>query len=511
MNARALIPLIVVALAAFFGYSQYQSCAITLPGLPDPAQCRITPGGQPSTPTINPSTPNTTPTTSTKPDPTPTTPSTTPSTPSTAPSSPPTIGGYIEASLTKPSTNPAENLRPDRAVIMEAFNNKNYPETLSLAGAWLNARPTDALIALVRSNALARQINQPVITIGLSVPTSGKTVQAGEAILQGVNMAVQEANQAGGVRNKRVVVEILNDQNDRSLAVQAASSFVGNSAILGVIGPVNSSAALAAADIYNTGLIHVAPSAVNDALGNVGPWTYRLFPTANTQGKALAKIAKARGFTRMPVYFDPKDAYSKGLADAFVRDAATQNISAVPFEFPKDGLPDQAGIDTFADSPAPDAVFISGTHLDVARIAKALSEAGHKLPLLTGSAAYSQELLTVGGTAIEGLEMLTTFHASMDLENSKSFTKAFQARYGGGTPNARAAQAYDSTRALLEAIKRAKTVDRAGVKAALEGFAANPPAGVTSRLVFNKGGIVGRPLVIIEVKNGKLVATGIAQ
>jgi branched-chain amino acid transport system substrate-binding protein len=510
MNARALIPLIVVALAAFFGYSQYQSCAITLPGLPEPAQCRVTPGtqttNQPSTPTTPDLTP-TTPSTPTTPDPIPSTPTPSP----TTPSSPPATGGYIEASLTKPSTNPAENLRPDRAVIMEAYNNRNFPETLSLAGAWLNARPTDALVALVRSNALARQINQPVITIGLSVPTSGKTVQAGEAILQGVNMAVQEANQAGGIRNKRVVVNILNDQNDRSLAVQAASSFVADAAILGVIGPVNSSAALAAADIYNTGLIHLAPSAVNDALGSVGPWTYRLFPTANTQGKALAKIAKVRGFTRMPVYFDPKDAYSKGLADAFVRDAAAQNISAVPFEFPKDGLPDQAGIDTFADSPAPDAVFISGTHLDVARIAKSLSEAGHKVPLLTGSAAYSQELLTAGGTAIEGLEMLTTFHASIDLENSKSFTKAFQARYGGGTPNARAAQAYDSTRALLEAIKRAKTVDRAGVRTALEGFAANPPAGVTSKLAFNKGGIVGRPLVIIEVKNGKLVATGTAQ
>ena len=208
----------------------------------------------------------------------------------------------------------------------------------------------------------------------------------------------------------------------------------------------------------------------------------------------------------MPVYYDPKDAYSKGLADAFVRDAAVQNISAVAFEFPKDGLPDQAGMDVFADSPAPDGVFISGTHLDVARIAKFLREAGHKLPLLTGSAAYSQELLTAGGAAVEGLTMLTTFHASIDLENSKAFTKGFQARYGGGTPNARAAQAYDSTRALLEAIRRAKTVDRAGVKAALEGFAANPPAGVTSKLAFSKGGIVGRPLVIIEVKNGKLVA-----
>jgi ABC-type branched-subunit amino acid transport system substrate-binding protein len=245
MNARALIPLIVVALAAFFGYSQYQSCAITLPGLPEPAQCRVTPGTQPSTP-VTP----TTPTAPTTPDPATTAPATPdPNTP-TAPSSPPATTGYIEASLTKATTNPAENLRPDRAVIMEAYNNKNYSVALGLAGAWLTARPTDALIALVRSNAGLKETKKVVVTIGLSVPTSGKTVQAGEAILQGVNMAVQEVNLAGGILGKRVVVEILNDQNDRSLAVEAASSLSDDAKVLGVIGPVNSSAALAAADIY---------------------------------------------------------------------------------------------------------------------------------------------------------------------------------------------------------------------------------------------------------------------
>ncbi|MFN3267538.1 MAG: ABC transporter substrate-binding protein, partial [Deinococcales bacterium] len=161
----------------------------------------------------------------------------------------------------------------------------------------------------------------------------------------------------------------------------------------------------------------------------------------------------------------------------------------------------------FQDDPRPDAVFLSGTAQDCARIASFLSERGHQLPALTGSAAYSQELLQ-GGAAVEGLTMLSFFHATSTVGNTAQFVKAFQRRYGGATPNARAMQAYDATRALLAAIKRSPTPSRESVKKALDAFSSKPAPGVTSPVRFKMGAIQNRPLVIIEVKNGKLEATG---
>ncbi|MEY4531201.1 MAG: hypothetical protein RLZZ156_1922 [Deinococcota bacterium] len=513
MKPQNLIPIVVIALAAYFGWQQHQNCSIQLPGLPIPSACQapVTP------PVVTLPTPTTPPvvTPPTPPVSTPTTPPvttppvvTTPTTPpvTTPTTTTPVTTGYPEASLTTPDVQVAVNLRPERADIVNVYNSGTYADALEKADAWLNSRPTDALIGLVRSNALSKQLGSKAITIGLSVPTSGSSVQQGEAILQGVNMAIQEFSQPS-LGNKRVIVEIRNDQNDRSLAVQAASSLASLSEVLGVIGPVNSSASVAAADIYNAqGLVHIAPAATDDRLSNKGGFTYRLAVPSSVQGKNLVKIAQKKGYVRIPVYFDPKDAYSKSLADAFIQDATALSISTVPIEFPTKGLP--ADFDVFQDDPRPDAVFLSGTAADCARLATALAGAGVQLPMLTGSAAYSQELLAAG-KAVEGLTMLSFFHATSTIGNTAQFVKAFQRRYGGGTPNARAMQAYDATRALLEAVKRSSSENRASVKKALDGFSSKPASGVTSPVQFKSGAIQNRPLVIIEVKDGKLEATGV--
>jgi branched-chain amino acid transport system substrate-binding protein len=315
------------------------------------------------------------------------------------------------------------------------------------------------------------------------------------------------------VKGRKIVINVLNDQNDRTLAVTAASSFIGEQDVLAVIGPQNSSSAVAASSIYNGGqLVHMSPVATDDKLASAGAYTYRLFPPSSAQGKALANLVQRDGRVRVPLYYNPDDAFSKSLADAFQRAAeATGNISVVPFTYAKDGLPGQDGFDVFSDSPPPDAAFISGDYNDVARIAKALEEQGRKVPIYSGSAAYGQEVLKAG-SSVEGMTMVSVFHSTASFGDIPSFVKAFQKRYGGGTPNARAMQAYDTTRVLIEALRRAGSFSREGMRKALESFTSSKPGpGVTSKVQFNAGGIVGRPLVVIKVENGKLEAKGTVQ
>ena len=518
MNPRVLIPIVVIALAAYFGWQQHESCAIQLPGVPVPANCQSirNPPATPKPPVaVNPTPPASTPpaptppVTVTPPAPTPPVISAPPVAP---PATPPVSGGYPEASLTAPDVTVSANLRPERAAIVQAYEAKNYADALGQAGTWLNSRPTDALMSIIKNNAEQKLVGGELLTIGLTLPTSGKNVQTGEAILQGVNMAVNEANAGGGIKGRKVVVNILNDQNDRTLAVKAASSFIADKDVLAVIGPQNSSSAVAAAGIYNLGkLIHISPVATDDRLAQAGAYTYRLFPPSSVQGKALAKLVQKDGRVRVPLYYNPDDAFSKSLADAFETAAMALSVSVVKFEFKSGGLPDQAGFDVFGDSPAPDAAFISGDYNDVSRIAQALEGQNHIVPLYAGSAAYGQEILKAGAS-VEGLTMVSVFHNTANFGDVPSFVKAFQKRYGGGTPNARAMQAYDTTRTLLEALRRATAQTREGLRAALETFTtAKPGPGVTSKVAFNKGGIVGRPLVIIKVQSGKLEAKGTVQ
>ncbi len=413
--------------------------------------------------------------------------------------------GYPEADLREPDIRLSANLRPSRREIVEAYEAKRYAEALALSDAWLNSRPTDALIALVRSNAVAGQLNRPVIRLGLSVPTSGPSVQAGEAILQGVNLAVSEANQST-IQGRRVVVEVLNDQNDRERAIEVATQFAGDETVLGVIGPVGSSAALAAASLYNASdLPELLPTATDDRLSSVGALTYRLAPPNAAQGRAMARLVQMKEFVRVPVYYDPIDAYSKSLADAFRADATKLGVSTVPVAFSSGVVPTDEAFGVFADSPSPDAAFIAGAYADVARIATAMRERDIDVPLFAGDAAYSQQLLSEGGTAVEGLTMLSFFHATAEVGETASFVRRFAARYGGGIPNARAAQAYDAARTLIEAVRRAEELSRTAVGAALQSFSSKPGQGVTSSVRFQNGAIQGRPFVVIRINQGKLV------
>jgi len=402
---------------------------------------------------------------------------------------------------------PESSLLAARAEVLSAYRSGNYAEAVAKADERLNSVPTDALVALYRSNALQKQLGRPTLSIGVSVPTSGKNAQSGEAVLQGVGLAVLEANtltsNRGTTAGKYVLVEVLNDAFDRAQAVQVATRFVANPDILGVIGPVNSSAAVAAAEIYAQGLAHLLPTAVDDRLSKFDQFTFRLSPNNAVQARALLKLAKARNFRSVALYQDDKDAYSKSLGDNFRRLAQGLSVTVYPFV---------AGTIPLSLNRGEDAALIAGSYPDVAGIARALSARGNPPKLLTGSAAYSQELLKQGGSAIEGLTLTVQFHSSLKDPAVQDFVKRFARAYGGGLPNARAAQAYLATRTLLKAMDGTGPLTRDAVDKGLKRFATQPIPGLLAPIRFDSsGGVVGQPFVEVQVEGGKLVARGIVR
>ena len=484
MNSRAIVPLIVVAIVAWFLYSRYQAGKLPLPGLPD--QPVIT----------EPATAATTDPTGTNPpavDPAATDPNafTTPS-----------------MDLTDPiSSQPTKSM-----LALQAMRDASPSAQIVLADEWLKSHPTDALFAIERGNALTKVLNKPSLELGFSAPLSGPLKQVGEAFLQGTNLAVQEANQAGGIGGKRITVGVLNDGGDKAQAIEVASKLLGSNA-LGVIGPYSSSTTLASSEIYNQGLAIIAPAATNPKVSSAGPYIFRVAPSDLEQGSAMARLVKARGHKAVAVLFDENDAYSKGLADAFSAEGERIGLQVAPITFTLNAYTTAA-----VGNYAVDSIFVSGYTPDVAAVAKL--ESLQPREIFAGDGAYGQDLIAQGGTAVNGVIVSSFWHATLQDTNSKTFTKRFQARYGGGTPNANAMQAYDATRTMLEAIKRSKIASkdapiaeaRAAIKTALESFRSKPGVGITAPVKFDANGdVIGRPFVAIQVNDGKFVAIGLAK
>jgi branched-chain amino acid transport system substrate-binding protein len=500
MNSRAIVPLIVVAIVAWFLYSRYQAGKLPLPGLPDPAQ--ITGTTDP-----NATNPNTTGPSSSNPtaaDPNATDPN------ATDPNAPviSTQSAPASVDLTDPISS-----QPTKAMIsLQAIRDASPATRIVLADEWLKSHPTDALFAIERGNALTKVLGKPFLELGFSAPLSGPLKQVGEAFLQGTNMAVQEANLAGGIGGKRINVTVLDDAGDKAQAIEVASKLLSSDA-LGVIGPYSSSTTLAASEIYNQGLAIIAPAATNPKVSSAGPYIFRVAPSDLEQGSAMARLVKARGHKAVAVLFDENDAYSKGLADAFSAEAERIGLQVAPITFSLNGYT-TAKVGNYAV----DAMFVSGYTPDVAAIAKL--ESLQPREIFAGDGAYGQDLIAQGGASVNAVIVSSFWHATLPDAASVSFTKKFQIRYGGGTPNANAMQAYDATRTMLEAIKRSKLASknspvsdaRAAIKTALESFRNKPGLGVTAPVKFDANGdVIGRPFVAIQVKDGKFVAIGLAK
>jgi branched-chain amino acid transport system substrate-binding protein len=490
MNPRAIVPLIVVAIVAWFLFSRYQQGRLPLPGLPD--QPVVT----------EPVTPITTDPTVTNP------PATDPSVSDPSVSDPNAVTTLPSVDL----TDPRSSLPSATAIALQAVRDASPSQAIVLADAWLSKRPTDALFAIEKSNAVSKLLNKPTLELGFSGPLSGPLKQVGEAFMQGANMAVQEANQTGGIGGKRINLRVLNDAGDKAQAIEVASKLLSSES-LGVIGPYSSSTTLASSEIYNQGLPIIAPAATNPKVSSAGPYIFRVAPSDLEQGSAMARLVKARGHKAVAVLFDENDAYSKGLADAFSAEGERIGLQVAPITFALNGYT-TAKVGNYAV----DSIFVSGYTPDVAAVAKL--ESLQPREVFAGDGAYGQDLIAQGGQAVNGVIVSSFWHATLNDANSKSFTKRFQARYGGGTPNANAMQAYDATRTMLEAIKRAQVVGkdlavsdaRAAIKKALDGFRSKPGVGITAPVKFDANGdVIGRPFVAIQVTDGKFVAIGLTK
>jgi branched-chain amino acid transport system substrate-binding protein len=495
MNSRAIVPLIVVAIVAWFLFSRYQAGKLPLPGLPDPAP--IT-----STTDPNVSDPNATGPSSSNP---------TAADPNTTDPNAPVISTQ-SAPPSVDLTDPISS-QPTKAMIsLQGIRDASPATRIVLADEWLKSHPTDALFAIERGNALTKVLGKPFLELGFSAPLSGPLKQVGEAFLQGTNMAVQEANLAGGIGGKRINVTVLNDAGDKAQAIEVASKLLSSEA-LGVIGPYSSSTTLASSELYNQGLAIIAPAATNPKVSSAGPYIFRVAPSDLEQGSAMARLVKARDHKAVAVLFDENDAYSKGLADAFSAEGERIGLQIAPIKFSLNAYT-TAEVGNYAV----DSIFVSGYTPDVAAVAKL--ESLQPREIFAGDGAYGQDLIAQGGEAVNGVIVSSFWHATLDDANSKTFTKRFQARYGGGTPNANAMQAYDATRTMLEAIKRSKIASkdtpiaeaRVAIKTALESFRTKPGVGVTAPVKFDANGdVIGRPFVAIQVKDGKFVAIGLAK
>jgi branched-chain amino acid transport system substrate-binding protein len=352
----------------------------------------------------------------------------------------------------------------------------------------------------------ARVVERPPaerVRVGAFMSLSGDTAQYGLSALNGIRMAVEEANAAGGVKGRRVDLVVRDTRSDGFETSVVVDKLAREEHVHALLGEVVSSRSLAAARVAQREQVPMlTPSATSPEITAVGDYIFRSCYTDTFQGVALARFAVERlGALRAALLVDRDQAYSVELARLIREDFERRGGKVVAEQEYPDGESDFSVQLAEVGAAQPDVVFIPGYYMEVALLARQARALGISAPLVGGDGWDSPRLAQIGGQAIAGGYFTTHFSAEDPDPQVQRFVADFRRLYGSA-PDSFAATAYDAARIMLAAIERAPTLERAAVRDSLAATRDFP--GVTGAVTFNPERNAVKPIVVVRIgDNGR--------
>ncbi|MGI8813062.1 MAG: ABC transporter substrate-binding protein [Pyrinomonadaceae bacterium] len=336
------------------------------------------------------------------------------------------------------------------------------------------------------------------IKVGVYADLTGQTSSFGQSTKNGIELAVEEINNAGGVNGKKIELIVEDDQGRPEQAKTVVSKLINQDKVQAVLGEVASTNSLAAAPVAQEAKIPmITPSSTNPKVTEVGDYISRVCFIDPFQGSVMAKFAantlKAK---TAAILGDVNSDYSKGLTQFFEEEFTKLGGKVVAKEAYTQTDPDFKGQLTKIRNLNPDVIYIPGYYGQVGIIAKQARELDMNMPLLGGDGWDSPELWKLGGAALKNTYISNHYSAENPAPEIQNFVKAYKAKYNVD-PDSLAALAYDAAKVLADAIKRAGGTDSAKLKDAINSTSNFP--GVTGRITIDASRNAVKPAVVLEL------------
>ena len=356
-----------------------------------------------------------------------------------------------------------------------------------------------AVVAMVLAAAGCSKKESDTVKIGGIAPLSGAVAVYGVECKNGIDLAVEEINAAGGINGKKVEFVCEDDEGSPDKTVNAFKKLITKDGVKLVIGSLTSGCTQAVTTLSQASkVVQIAPAATAPAITDAGNYVFRACFIDPFQGTVGGKFAfESLKAKNAAILYDVGNDYSVGLQENFVKSFETAGGKIVAVESYSTGDKDFNAQLTKIKNANPDVVYLPDYYGTVALIAKQLRAQGIKAPIV-GADGWD------GLTANAGDEVLNGFYSNHYAEDStepavQKFVNAFKEKYNKA-PNSFAALGYDSMYMLKDAIVKAGTTDSSKVRAALEDTDADY---VTGHLTFDSKRNPVKSAVMIELVKGK--------
>ncbi|MBL7989371.1 MAG: ABC transporter substrate-binding protein [Chlorobi bacterium] len=346
------------------------------------------------------------------------------------------------------------------------------------------------------------------IKIGQIASMTGKEATFGQQVDDGIKLAIEEINKAGGLLGKKVELITEDTQSQTPPTKTAMEKLVSKDQVVAVIGEVASSRSMAAAPIAERGKVTLlSPASTNsnvtlDKDGKTLNYVYRICFIDPFQGTVMAKFAsenlKAKNIA---VLKDNANDYSVGLAKNFTETFTKNGGTIVEEQAYEGGQTDFKAQLTAIKAKNPEAIFVPGYYTEVSLIAQQARELGIKAPLLGGD-GWDSPVLTQGAAkqALEG-SFFSNHYSEQDTSAVVlEFIKRYTAKYNE-VPGAMSALGYDAMNIIAKVIKDAGKADAETIAKGLATLKDYP--GVTGKITIDAQHNANKPAVVLQIKDGK--------
>jgi branched-chain amino acid transport system substrate-binding protein len=345
------------------------------------------------------------------------------------------------------------------------------------------------------------------IPIGEYEGMTGATASFGDNTHNGITLAVEEINAAGGVNGKKLKVYLEDDESQKEKVRPVITKLITQNKAVAILGEVASSRSIAAAPVCEQYSIPmISPSSTNTAVtvkenGDVRGYVFRICFIDPFQGEAMAKfLHDTLKFNKVAVFRNVKEDYSKGLADAFIKTFTSEGGTITKDISYSTGDKDFRAQLTTIKADNPQAVYVPGYYTEIGLIAQQAKDAGLTVPLAGGDGWDEQE--TTKNPAMEGHYFTNHCSITSQAPKIKTFVDIYVKRFNK-QPNALAALGYDAANVLADAIKRSKSLGGSDLKDAIASTKDFP--GVTGAITINEKHNTNKAIVVLQYKGGKQV------
>lgn len=361
-----------------------------------------------------------------------------------------------------------------------------------------------------------------VVEIGVDAPLTGGLAALGLGIKNSTDLAVNTANKTNEVPGVTFKLVSKDDQKNPSIGQQNATAFVADPAVVGVVGPLNSSVAQSMQKVFNdANLVEVSPANTNPSLSQGPDWqtnkvrTYKsYFRTATTdavQGPFAAQyVYNDLKFTKVATVSDGKT-YGAGLVQTFTDEFKKLGGTVVVAQTAPDTTTDFGSIVSAVKGSGAQLLYYGGEYPGAGPLSKQLKAGGANIPLMGGDGIVDKTYAQLAGPAANG-DFATSVGAPVStLDSAKTFVANYAAAKYADAYSAYGGYSYDSAWAIIEAVKAVVSANGGKVPSSSSDFRAKVEAatqnvsfdGVTGHVAFDQyGDTTNKQLTMYKVENG---------